>query len=540
MIVTPEGLSYRRYRAPQENRRVLVEPPLAEAGPLAAENVRRRQQSSYDFQGRSLAELTVEARAELLTLARRWTAAYRPELAAGGRAEGLIFLAGHQPELFHPGVWLKNFALGALAERHQATAINLVIDSDTTKGLGLRVPGGSPSRPSVELIALDRPEPRLPYEERRVMDRRQFEDFGVRVAEHLAPLLGDPLVLQYWPLVRARLESTDHLGACIAQARHQLEGRWGLETLEVPQSWVCQAPSFCWFAVHLLAELPRFHRLYNEAVQEYRRVHGIRNAAQPMPDLAAEGPWLEAPLWVWTVERPERRRLLVRRDGRGLILSDRQGWEARLALSPDGDGRGAVAQLAEWRQRGVKIRSRALITTLWARLVLGDLFLHGIGGAKYDQVTNLLIQRFFGLPAPGMMVISATLHLPISRPSTAAEAPAALARQLRDLTYHPERFLPASVGEDQEVAALVAAKERWIHAPTTPEGARARWHALRQINAALQPWLSDRRRQLTQLQAQAAEAAQAAKILAWREYGFCLYPEAALRNFLDGLLPKDC
>ena len=258
----------------------------------------------------------------------------------------LIFLAGHQPELFHPGVWLKNFALGALAKRHHATAINLVIDSDTTKGLVLRVPGGSPSRPSVELIALDRPEPRLPYEERRVIDRRQFEDFGRRVAERLAPLLSDPLVLQYWPLVRERFESTDRLGACIAQARHQLEGRWGLETLEVPQSWVCQSPSFCRFAAHLLAELPRFHALYNEAVQEYRRVHRIRNAAQPLPDLAAEGPWLEAPLWVWTVERPARRRLFARQDGRELILSDREAWEARLALSPDGDGGRAVEQ---WR-----------------------------------------------------------------------------------------------------------------------------------------------------------------------------------------------
>ena len=46
---------------------------------------------------------------------------------------GLIFLAGHQPELFHPGVWFKNFALGDLARRYQATAVNLVIDSDTVK-----------------------------------------------------------------------------------------------------------------------------------------------------------------------------------------------------------------------------------------------------------------------------------------------------------------------------------------------------------------------------------------------------------------------
>ena len=283
---------------------MLVEPPLAEAGRTIAENVQRRSRYSYDFQGRSLAQLTVSARAELVSLARRWTAAYRPELAEAGNPEGLIFLAGHQPELFHPGVWLKNFALGGLARRHHATAINLVIDSDTTKSLGLRVPGGSPDRPGVELICFDQSEPRLPYEERRVVNRRQFEEFGTRVAEQIGPLVRDPLVVDYWPLVRKRLEESDHLGACIAQARHQLEGRWGLQTLEVPQSWVCQTESFSWFVVHLLAHLPRFRQVYNEAVQEYRRVHKIRNAAQPVPDLAAEGPWLEAPLWVWTAQRP--------------------------------------------------------------------------------------------------------------------------------------------------------------------------------------------------------------------------------------------
>ncbi len=486
---------------------------------------------------------------------------------------GLIFLAGHQPELFHPGVWLKNFALGALARGHQATAINLVIDSDTTKGLALRVPGGSPSRPSVELIALDRPEPRVPYEERRVIERRQFEDFGGRVAAQMAPLLGDPLVLSYWPLVRERLAQTDHLGTCIAQARHQLEGRWGLQTLEVPQSWVCQAPSFCWFAVHLLAQLPRFRRLYNEAVQEYRRVHRIRNAAQPMPDLAAEGPWLEAPLWVWTAERPTRRRLLARQDGRELILTDRQGWEARLTLSPESDGRRAAEQLVELRQRGVKIRSRALITTLWARLVLGDLFLHGIGGAKYDQVTNLLMERFFGLAPPGMMVVSATLHLPISRPA-AGDCP-----DFRAATRSVSPKMGLSPLVDTEIGTASSAawsrprpspgncaswptirsgscrhrrgktrkSRRWWRPRSVgfmrPRRPRARTPAGKPSGRSTRPckrgcpiaagnWWSCRPKP--------HKNSQAAKILAWREYGFCLYPEADLRNFLDGLLPKNC
>ena len=238
-----------------------------------------------------------------------------------------------------------------------------------------------------------------------------------------------------------------------------------------------------------------------------------------------------------------------------MILADRAGVEAPWRYGRRADGRQAVEQLAELRERGVKIRSRALMTTLWARLVLGDLFLHGIGGAKYDQVTDLLMERFFQLPAPGMMVISATLHLPIARPPRGAGLAPAIARQLRELTYHPERFLQAAGGSASPgtaadgrtshrrrktgKSALSAAKERWIHTPQTADNARARWQSIRQINEALQPWLSDRRRRLEELQAEAAQALQAEKILAWREYGFCLYPEATLRKFLDGLLPKN-
>ena len=423
MCDVSQGLQYRRYRAPRENGAALVEPPFSEIGRLVGQNVQLHARASYDFQGRPLSKLAAQARAELVAAARRWTSAYRPEIAIQDNPEGLIFLAGHQPELFHPGVWLKNFALGTLARQHGATAVNLLIDSDTVKHTGLRTPGGSAEHPTAEVSPFDRPEPRVPFEERRVTDRSLFHDFGRRVAEAIAPLLGDPLVQTFWPLVLERLQDDDRLGTCLAQARHILEGRWGLETLEVPQSWVCRSESFLWFTAHLLAQLPRFREVHNQALAEYRRLHKLRSDAQPLPDLAADGSWLEAPLWVWLTERPERRRLFARQSGREVLISDRQGMEFGLPLGPESDGSPAVEKLQEFQNRGVKIRSRALITTLWARLVLGDLFLHGIGGAKYDQVTDLLVERFFGLPAPGIMVLSATLHLPIARPQQPQDQP---------------------------------------------------------------------------------------------------------------------
>ena len=443
MTLAPDQLHQQRFATPRENRAVLAVPPMEEAGALAAENVRLRSTAGCSLQGRSLAELSRQARAELLAAAQTWTAAYREAKVASLDPQGLIFLAGHQPELFHPGVWFKNFALGAVARQQGAAAVNLVIDSDTMKSTSLPTPGGSPDDPRREAVLFDRPDGRLPFEERRILDTNLFASFGRRVAQRIAPLVPDPLIQRFWPMVLQRARHVDRLGYCLAQARHQLEGQWGSQTLELPQSLVCDSEPFHWFLAHLLANLECFRDCYNQAVREYRRANRIRNAAHPVPDLVAEGPWLEAPLWIWTAKQPQRRRVFVCRRGREILISDRAGQEIRLPLTVDGDATDAVERLMAWSRLGVKIRSRALVTTLWARLALSDLFVHGIGGAKYDQVTDRLIETFFALPPPGIMVLSATLYLPVPRPHVSHENLRDIHRELRELSYHPEKYLQA-------------------------------------------------------------------------------------------------
>src|SRR5208283_5464175 len=133
---------------------------------------------------------------------------------------------------------------------------------------------------------------------------------------------------------------------------------------------------------------------------------------------------------------------------------------------------------------------------------LCDLFMHGIGGAKYDQVTGRLIETFFDITPPGIMVLSATLHLPIQRPGILPISDATeripdrrrdnadylrdIRRELRELSYHPEKYLHANHLLDGEssvrLRALVDEKQRWIRTPVTPENAYARWDAFRRIN----------------------------------------------------------
>jgi hypothetical protein len=538
----------------------LIEPPWPTLAGVVAENRKRLSSLSYDVQGRPLAELIGSARSRLIREALAYTRQYRdvsigPGLGASEPTQASlatgdsvlsppIVLSGHQPQLFHPGVWYKNFVLGRLSGQVAGIGIHLVIDGDLCRAAAIRVPTGLRERPRVAHVQFDRPDAEIPYEERPIRDRGTLASFADRVVAALQPFVDEPLVRSLWPLTLARSREEDNLGLCLAQGRHRLEAEFGNETLELPQSAVCRMPEFAWFAAHLLANLPRFQAAHNSALTAYRRAHRLRNLAHPVPNLARFDEWLEAPFWIWTAADPLRRPLFARQRDRQIEISDRGGFTAALDLSSDGDGATAVAQLLAIAERGVRIRTRALTTTLFARLFLSDLFLHGIGGAKYDQATNEMSREFFDFNPPEFATVSATLRLPIDRRpgpqarglvSARAEAhlspaaPSNLRQQLRELHYHPERHLTDGFLSAEELSrseGFARAKLRWVQTPKSPQNARERHYAIAAANAALAALVAERRQWLERQLADDEAGRRAASILHSREYSFCLFPRS--------------
>jgi len=542
MIVAEAKGERRRLAAPREDGGLLVAPDWKELPRCLAANIALRRQRSVDLQGTDLNELAQRGRRQLLADAVAYTRQYRdiPQLADPAAP---LVLAGHQPKLFHPGVWCKNFALGQLAKQEKALAINLLIDSDEVRSTASRVPGGSLKQPAVAMVPFDQPAVRgIAYEAWALGDRSLLRSFAQRATETIAPLIAHPLVSQFWPLVIERADATGNLGLALAQARHQWEGRWGLDTLELPQSRCCRGEAFWHFSIHLLAHLPRLWDIYNSTLAEYRRAQKIRSAAHPVPDLIVEHDWLEAPFWVWTAEDPRRRPLFVQSSGDRLLLSDRVGGQWTLEASEDSTAERAAAQLAEYEQGGLRLRTRALLTTMYARLLLSDLFIHGIGGSKYDELTDWLIERFFGLTPPAYATLSATVRLPLPRPDIEPDALGKLDHEIRALAHHPETYLAARShlhrADGNEPWSLIERKRQWLTGSLAPQSAPIRHRELGEINRQLWPFVAVEAQRLEEKREHVRQDLRSAAILASREYDFCLYPGEYLHRFLCEEMPR--
>ncbi len=588
---------YQQYRAPRTDGSYLVQPSRAEllAGLTGTGYTASDYRASSDvdsgvfgsgshgveFCGKSLDVVREQARAEVLRKAIDYTRAYRdvqyiPALDSASALPPLIF-SGHQPELFHSGVWFKNFLLSELAAQSGAIGINFLVDNDLCRTPTIRVPSsgatvnsasqslasgrGVDQRSSAQAnvvarsVPYDTPSDAIPWEVRTLRSLDVWRDFPQAVQQAMLPGLAEPLLIAAWPDAIDAVKRNNRPGLAIAEMRHKLEQRIGLETLEVPLSQIVSTRAFARFSIQLLSELPRFQDTYNGQLDHYRAAHHIRSHAHPVPALAQDHDWLEAPWWVYRQDAPRRQPLWVRVLDDQLILSDRAGWQATIAGRLDCDN--ASTQWLELLANGVCLRPRALLTTMYLRLIVSDLFLHGIGGGKYDQLTDAIVREFFGIEPAPMAVASATLHLPLGSsfpPETGHEIAdlesqrSAERERLWQLKYHAEKLLPAETKPQENKPSLDAASEqnseqeqlasrkRELLANIPERGDKWRWHReITKINSRLSELTSGLAEQSRERLQELATQERQQRILQSRETSFCLFPLEAIAPRLQAM-----
>lgn len=474
--------------------------------------------------GRPLAEIRQTARLELSQQAATWTSQLRGMPVNTPQASCWI-VGGHQPELFHPGVWIKNAVISQLSRKLAAIPLNLVVDTDlsTTSSIPLpsRDTGSLPSN-----LAWDHPRVASPWEERAHPDRELFRSFGSRCRTALQAWGWTPLAAELdwerfddWPIV-------DRL----AGIRHRWEVAHGIENLELKSSTWADSASFRWFAWQLLARGGEFRSAYNLALSEYREKNRVRSRSHPVPPLETTGNAVEVPLWVWRSGENLRSRLFVETIAGRMRLTDGARVVGELPLPGVTAQRSIEDSWNELTSAGWKLRPRALMTTLAMRMCVASVFVHGIGGAKYDQMTDRIISSFFHRPPPKIIVATATERLfesfagpPIAEPMIA------LKTKLRQFRWNPERLIEPRL----DAADLLIRKRQLIATQgENPHDRTVRHERIQVVNTQLRALLAPAVAEWTAQLEDLSNRRPRDQSLRSREYSSVLFPaERIVRLF---------
>jgi hypothetical protein len=192
------------------------------------------------------------------------------------------------------------------------------------------------------------------------------------------------------------------------------------------------------------------------------------------------------------------------------------------------------------KERGLKIRPKALLLTLYNRLFISDLFIHGLGGAEYDLVTDEIIREFFKVEPPRFLVASCTLHLNFkSFPGTSDSKISVLKKKIRDLEFNPERYvdeLPLTKKEKNQIGELAEKKTeliKKIKGVSSPIEKREISEEIKAINNFMGEKVRPIKYELDKKIEKEEEKMKQSKVYIFREFPYCFFSAKELRNLLN-------
>ena len=526
---------------PRRHRDVLIEPPAAELAAFLAAlpATTRLSPAPYADGGTSIETLAGVARQELIDAINRFAQETGFSPAPAGSSAKPWVITGHQVEFYHPGVWTKVILTHALANQSRAMAIDLLVDHDTVDHLGCALPQWNGSRLERKLVT--------------------WGDASALPAEFLSSPQGEQKAqwlheLQQFPLVQTdalrdftqdlRQDSDADYVRWMSRARRNFEHSFGINVQHVPCSYICSGLAWHSFVLLWLRHARTWCTIYNSALDQYRIEQRIVNPGRPMPNLAVISQELELPFWIYAGNQPRHRLALYQDNGLYLQLGTQRINVTDLMsgelLTAAETLRGRLVAAA------LHVRPRALTLTMFVRLLLSDLFIHGIGGAMYDQMTDRVMDQLFGVH-PAYACASAGWLLPVAGQINqgGANIPQLKWRQ-HHLKSNPELLVPPSSLTDQAAGAakrrhdLISdiarslAEDRRQHRRRGPHWLqrRAKFRDLHEINARLLTMFQPQVEAMN-LQMHQAEATQNnVSVASWREYFIALHPRASLQELI--------
>lgn len=448
-----------------------------------------------------------------------------------GLIDRIWITTGHQPEFTHPGVWAKHVITQRLADRLGGVATNLIVDHDAIKSTALIVPSQQDHRWRMVAVPFAPYRPGMPWEALPPLSRSEREDLARRVKETYGARYDNSLMNLFFAGTADVPEPQDWVDQKV-MGRRAIDAMFEVRLLETRAHEVWGGP----FLAQMLLDAERFVLCYNEALDEYRRQLHIKGTVHPIPNLVRRGQRMELPIWAVRRDRPRER-----------VFVERQSDRIEIFAEDDPIGTLAASDLRRWQtarpvlEGGIAagLRPRALTLTIWARLFLADLFIHGIGGAKYDRITDIFIRKYYQLEPPGICCVSATLRLDLPAHPVSAKDLREAQHRLRDVRHNPQRYLT----DPQGPQALLAEENERIarndylreHQPDAHFERRHVFARLRQVKDDLAAFDAGILERFTAQRDRIARELAENRVLCNREYFIGLFCRQDLQFLCDRL-----
>ena len=418
-------MTYYNPKIPEKNGGFLCIPFLNLIPQLIKSNKEKFKAYNFIIGDEGFHEFRKRLREKVIQLSEKFTANLGIKSRLYNNSDTIV-QTGHQPLFYHPGITIKNLLLNKIGLMEGINAINLIVDTDNFKEIAVNIPNYKDGIKIEKEILFSNQYP-IPYEFSAPPSQEAFNLFIEGIKYHLSHPQFKNLhdnFNEYTNKINYAGKNFNTLSEFMTAIRRIYENEIESEYLEIPLSSICDTDEFLIFFLSVVMESEKFTSIYNCHLERYRKEHKLRYPANPFPNLSIEDEKIELPFWHFYPHTYSQRLSMPISGGstpagigvgvRGRVFAKNKDDTVIVSFeggdSIEFDKKELYNGIDLIKKNNIKIRPKAIILTLFNRLFVSDAFIHGVGGTKYDRITDEIIRDFYKVEPPEFITTSLTLY----------------------------------------------------------------------------------------------------------------------------------
>ena len=316
-----------------------------------------------------------------------------------------IIVTGHQPNWHH---FAKNIITDKFARQTGGIAVQLVLDHDICNTLMSLPESDNNGSLWFKTVPLEQKQKDIPLEFRPVPSKEQLRKFIDSVSKISTGSFCSEIWCRNPCSIIENSRSCRNAADTVTQQQAELNRAFGLEIMYLPVSLMSQTSSFIDFVCSVICDAVGFAKVYNKAIENKRQTDNLKsNQTVRLLKTDYINNIIEIPFWIVS-KTSKRTSLYVSLNEKSLRI----GTIDKIVGVIDSSGNKEQQLLEILRKNKCVIRPKAVTLTLFTRLYLADLFVHGTGAGNYEYITDYLISEYYRISKLNFGVATATMTLP--------------------------------------------------------------------------------------------------------------------------------